>query len=76
MSLLPASIERIELKTTKKRLRHRFSHFKSIVVSVVMETRVLIQSAPKILCTLSPLPVMIHIKFDQDWPTGFRDIQV
>ena len=25
---------------------------------------------------LSPIPVMLHIKFDQDWPTGFRDIQV
>ena len=20
--------------------------------------------------------MMLHIKFDQDWPTGFRDIQV
>ena len=23
-----------------------------------------------------PHPMMLHIKFDQDWPTGFRDIQV
>ena len=23
-----------------------------------------------------PTPVMLHIKFDQEWPTGFRDIQV
>ena len=30
----------------------------------------------KILCSLSPTPMMLHIKFDQDWPTGFRDIQV
>ena len=30
-----------------------------------MDIRVLIQSA-----------VMLHIKFDQDWPTGLRDIQV
>ena len=30
----------------------------------------------KILCNLSPTPMMLHIKFDQDWPTGFRDIQV
>ena len=30
---------------------------------------------PKTLCSLSPTPVMLHIKFDQDWPTGFRDIQ-
>ena len=45
-------------------------------LSVAMETRVLIQSAPKTLCSLSPTPVMVHIQFDQDWPTGFRDIQV
>ena len=25
---------------------------------------------------LSLTPMMLHIKFDQDWPTGFRDIQV
>ena len=31
---------------------------------------------PKTLCRLSPTPMMLHIKFDQDWPTGFRDIQV
>ena len=31
---------------------------------------------PKTLCSLSPIPMMLHIKFDQDWPTGFRDIQV
>ena len=30
----------------------------------------------KTLCSLSPTPVMLYIKFDQDWPTGFRDIQV
>ena len=31
---------------------------------------------PKTLCSLSPIPMMLHKKFDQDWPTGFRDIQV
>ena len=41
-----------------------------------METRVLIQYSQKTLCSLSPTPVMLHIKFDQDWRTGFRDIQV
>ena len=30
----------------------------------------------KTLCSLSPLLVMLHIKFGQDWPTGLRDIQV
>ena len=31
---------------------------------------------PKTLCSLSPIPMMLHIKFDQYWSTGFRDIQV
>ena len=31
---------------------------------------------PKTLCSLSPTPVMLHIKSDQDWPTDFKDIQV
>ena len=30
----------------------------------------------KTLCSLSPPPVMLHIKFYQDWPTGLRDIPV
>ena len=30
----------------------------------------------KTLCSLSPTPVMLQIKFDQDWPTGLGDIQV
>ena len=30
----------------------------------------------KTLCSFSPIPVMLHIQFDQDWPTGLRDIQV
>ena len=28
------------------------------------------------LCSLSPTPVMLYIKFDQDWPTCLRDIWV
>ena len=40
-----------------------------------METRVLIQN-PKTFCSLFPTPVKLHIKSDQDWPTGLRDIQV
>ena len=31
---------------------------------------------PKTLGSFPPTPVLLHIKFDQDWPTSFRDIQV
>ena len=42
-------------------------------LSIAMETS-FDPFCPKTLCSLSPTPVMLHIKFDQDWPTGFRDI--
>ena len=45
-------------------------------LSVAMETTVVIQSTPKPYAAFLPTPVMLHIKFDQEWPTGFRDIQV
>ena len=41
-----------------------------------MDTKVLIQSATKHYAAFPQTPVMLHIKFDQDWPIGFRDIQV
>ena len=40
------------------------------------ETRVLIRSVPEPYAALLPTLVMLHIKSDQDWPSGFRDIQV
>ena len=77
MSSLPASIKRIE---SKKKLRKGgyivFPIISQWEISVVMETRVLIQSAPKLYAAFPPTPVMLHIKFDQDWPSGFKDIQV
>ena len=44
-------------------------------LSFAIETRVLIQSAPKPY-TAFPHPSDATIKYDQDWPTGFRNMQV
>ena len=41
-----------------------------------LESNVPRSTCPNTLCSLSLTPMMLHIKFDQDWPTGFRDIQV
>ena len=76
MSLLPASIKRIGSKTTKKRWRHRFPHHKSMGDFCCHGNQSFDPICPKTLCSLFPTPVMLHIKLDQDWPTGFRDIQV
>ena len=44
-------------------------------LSVAMETS-FDPICPKTLCSISFTSVVLHIKFDQDWPTGFRDIRV
>ena len=76
MSLLPASIKKIRSKTTEKRWRHRFSHYKSMGAFCCHGNQSFDLICPKTLCSLSPTPVMLHIKFDLGWLAGFRDIQV
>ena len=74
MSSLPASMKKIG--STEKRWRHHFPHYKSMGAFCCHDNQSFDPICPKTLCSLSPTPVMLHIKFDQDWPTGFRDIQV
>ena len=78
MSSLPASIRRIgsKLKATEKRWRHHFLHYKSMPDFCCHEHQNFYPICLKTLCSLSPPPVMLYIQFDQDWPTGLRDIQV
>ena len=76
MSSLPANIRRIKSKATEKRWRHYFPHYKSMGAFCYHGHQCFDPICFKTLCNLSPTPVMLHIKFDQDWPTGLRDIQV
>ena len=76
MSSLSASIKNIGSKATKKRWRHHFPHYKSMGGFLLPWKPEFWSNLSKTLCSLSSTPVMLHIKFDQDWPTGFRDIQV
>ena len=76
MSSLSASIKRIGSKTTEKRWRHHFPHYKSMGAFCCHGNHRLDPICPKTLCSLSSTQAMLHIKFDQYWPTGFRDIQV
>ena len=75
MSSLPANIKRIGLKATKKRWRHHFPHYKSMGAFCCHGHQSFDPICLKTLCSLSPSQVMLHIKFDHDWPTGLRDIQ-
>ena len=56
-------------------LRHHFPHYVNGSF-LFMATRVLMESALKPKHSLSPIPLMIHTKFDQHWPTGLREIHV
>ena len=76
MSLLPASIKRIGTKTTDKRWRHHFPLYKSMGAFCCHVNQSFDPISLKTLCNLCPTPMTLHIKFDQDWPTRFRDIQV
>ena len=76
MSSLPSSIKRIGSKATEKRWKHHFPHYKSMGALCCHGHQSFDQICLKTLCSLTPPPVMLHITFDQDWPTGLRDIQV
>ena len=76
MSWLPASIKRIGSKATEKRWRHHFPHYKLMGAFCCHGHQSFDPISLKTLCSLSPPPVILHIKFDQDWPTGLNDIQV
>ena len=60
----------------QQRWRHRFCHYKSIGAFCCHGNQGFDPICPKTLCSLSPTLMMLHITFDQDWPTGLRDIQV
>ena len=74
--LLYASMKIIGSKTTEKRWRHRFPYYKSMGAFCCHRNQSFKPICPKTLCNLSPTLMMLHIKFDQHWPTGLRDIQV
>ena len=75
ISSLPTCIKRIGSKATEKRWRHHFPHYKSMGAFCCHEHQSFDPICLKTLRSLSPPPVILHIKFDQDWPTGLRDIQ-
>ena len=56
--------------------KHHFPHYKSMRAFCCHGHQCFDLISLKILCSLSQPPVMLHITFDQDWPTGLRDIQV
>ena len=74
--LVTCKYKKDRIKNNRKRWRHCFPHYKSMGAFCCHGNHSFDPICPKTLCRLSPTPVMLHIKFDQDWPIGFRDIQV
>ena len=67
---VPASPTKFGSKLKPLAWRHCLPYYTSMATTVLME------SAPKLKRSLSPIPLMIHIKFDQDWPTDLLPVLV
>ena len=74
--LVTCKFEKNLIKNTEKRWRHRFPYYKSMGASCCHGNQSSNPICPKTLCNLSPTLMMLHIKFDQHWPTGLKDVQV
>ena len=74
--LITSKYKKDRIKATEERWRHHFPHYKSMGAFYCHGHQSFDPICSKILRSLSPPPVMLHIKFDQYLLTGFRDIQV
>ena len=70
--LITCKYKKDRIKTTEKRWRHRFPNYKSMGAFCCHGNQFFDPICPKTLSS-PPTPVMLHIKFDQDWPTGLGD---
>ena len=74
---LHASLMTIQWKMKSLSSGQQFPHYKSMGAIGCHGNSNFDPIYPKALCYVSfPHPVMLHTKFDQDWPTGLRDIQI
>ena len=74
--LVTCKYKKDQMKKTKKMWRHHFPHYKLFGAFCCHGNQSFDPICPKTLCSLSLISMMRHIKFDQDWPTGFGDIRV
>ena len=74
--LVTCKYEKDRIKNNREKVETSFSHYKSMGPFCCHGNQSFDPISPKTLRSFSPTPVMLHIKCNQDWPTGFRDIQV
>ena len=75
-ALITCKYKKDRIKNNQEKVETSFSHYKSMGAFCCHGNQSFDPIFPKTLCSLSPNPLMLHMKFDQDRPTGFKDFQV
>ena len=73
--LVTCKYKKDRIKNNREKVENRFPHYKSVGAFCCHGKQSFNPICPKTWHSPSPTPTMLHIKFDQDWPTGFRDIE-
>ena len=74
--LVTCKYKKDRIKDNREKVETPFPHYKSMGAFCYHGHQSFDPICLKTLCSLSPTQVMLHIKFDQNWPTGHRDIKV
>ena len=72
--LLPASMKKIRSKMKALECSQHFPHYNPMGAIRCHGHQSSDLIWPKTYCSLSPTPMMVQIKFRNDWPTGCGDI--
>ena len=74
LSLLPARIKKNTSKMKELEWSQDFPHYNPMGTICCHGNQSSYPILPKTKCSQSPTPIMLLMKFDNDWPAGFRDI--
>ena len=72
--LITCKYKKVSVEKQPRKGGHHLPHYKSMGAFCCHGCQGFDPICLKTLCSLSPPLMMLHIKFDQDWPTGLRDI--
>ena len=73
--LVTCKYKKDRIKSNREKVKTPFPHYKSIGAFCCHGHQIFDPICLKSICSLSPPPVILHIKFNRDWPTGLRDIK-
>ena len=76
LSLLPARIKKNKSKMKEQEWSQGFPHYNPMGAICCHGNQSSDPIRPKTLCSQSPTPLMLQMKFDYDRPAGLRDIHV